>query len=99
MSNIVSQSVIDSVQHACSAILYKNGYHRNERYPVERNGGARFVLTQNSDWTKSSMMIAEAEANKDMEDDHRGTSRCCEEVGVNYPLAITLRAPSHMPKT
>jgi hypothetical protein len=79
--------------------LYKNGYYRDERYPIGRNGGARFVLTQNSDWTKSSIMIAEAEANKDMEDDHRGADRCCEETGVNYPLAITLLAPSHMSKT
>jgi hypothetical protein len=44
------------------------------------------------------MMIAEAEANKDMEEDHRGTNQCCEETGVNYSLTITLLAPSHISK-
>jgi hypothetical protein len=39
------------------------------------------MLTQKSDWTESSAMIAEAEANKDIEDDHWERHR-----RQNYPL-------------
>jgi hypothetical protein len=70
----VIQFIIGSTEHACSAISYKNDYvstrDTHVLHPIVCRSGARFMLTQSSDWTESSMMIAEARANKDMEDDH-----------------------------
>lgn len=79
IANIVIPFIIGCIERAGSAISYKNDYattsDNHVLHPTVCRSGVRFMLTQDCDWTESSMMIAEAEANKDMEDDHRENSQ------------------------